>query len=78
MARSDYRKEIQFSADNIIDSIESDVNDILSSAEEIKEILAKGEGGLAYNDVRQAMSEIEEVIDMLEELADKLYQGGNE
>lgn len=73
MARSDYRNEIQSSADSIVDDIERDVNDALSIAEDVKEILGESEGGLSFREVEDAMSKIEEVIDMLEELAEKLY-----
>jgi len=73
MAKREYRDRMRSAGDNTMDDIESDVHDILSSAEEVREVLAKGEGGLAFDDVEQAMSEIEEVIHMLEELADKLY-----
>ncbi len=73
MARSEYREDVKTSLEGIIDSIESDVNDIMSIAEDVKEILGKGEGGLSFREVDGAMSKVEELIDMLRELADKLF-----
>ena len=66
MARSEYRNDIKTSLDSRVDSIENDVNEIMSMAEDVQQLLGEGE-------IENSKLKIVEVIDVLWELADKLY-----
>lgn len=70
----EYREKMRASGDNTMDEIERDVNRILSDAENVRDILSKSEPeNLATSDIEDGISELEEVIEQLKELADKLY-----